>query len=590
MDESNNDLCDFPTDTDSTPLLPTGTAYHSKLRAKLTLLNCIPRPRQLCLPSKAAVVILLWTAVVSAMYMSAEEIAYILGTKKLDLQIEKNTGALLVYLIFALVYLTYPIAGFLADVYCGRHKTVIIGLCLLLCGSGFLSIGSVLLYINVTKQLLFNIEAYFFTILAIGMVFVITGLSAYQANIIQLGLDQLLDVPSEYLGLFLHWLEIFIEIGFFFPRLILAFYQNECDEHHTELDYTLLALPFIFVVLVLSFLLHGYWKRQWFYTEPGQRNPYKMVAKVLAFAWKHKYPLRRSAFTYNGDENPSRIDFAKVRYGGPFTTEQVEDVKTLFKVLIVLLAIGPIFTLEIALGPLFTSFSDHARSEQFLCSWSTLYQNAILLQSIFGVTTFLVYMWFIYTILRRCIPKTLIRILFGEVLLCIAVATLFIIDTTGHAEYYSHNHKTAACVFTGNNSNHLSHLYLPWAVGILPSFLIEGATGIIIITTFEFISAQSPHSMKGLLIGLFYAIRGFFNFSGTISVLPFSLSVIWSSDYMKTHMPVIINCGFGYLLLSCTVGVISLVLFCVVAKRYKYRERDDPPFNQAIVEQVWANN
>lgn len=44
---------------------------------------------------------------------------------------------------------------------------------------------------------------------------------------------------------------------------------------------------------------------------------------------KHKYPVQRSAFTHCDDELPSRIDFAKERYGGYFTAEQVEDVKTL---------------------------------------------------------------------------------------------------------------------------------------------------------------------------------------------------------------------------------------------------------------------
>ena len=35
-----------------------------------------------------------------------------------------------------------------------------------------------------------------------------------------------------------------------------------------------------------------------------------------------------SAFTYCEDELPSRLDLGKHKYGGPFTTEQVEDVKT----------------------------------------------------------------------------------------------------------------------------------------------------------------------------------------------------------------------------------------------------------------------
>ena len=40
---------------------------------------------------------------------------------------------------------------------------------------------------------------------------------------------------------------------------------------------------------------------------------------------RHKYPLQCSAFTFSEDDKPSRLDFAKAKYGGPFTTEQAED-------------------------------------------------------------------------------------------------------------------------------------------------------------------------------------------------------------------------------------------------------------------------
>ena len=35
----------------------------------------------------------------------------------------------------------------------------------------------------------------------------------------------------------------------------------------------------------------------------------------------------------------SRLDLAKERYGGPFTTEQVEDVKSFWNILTILLAL-----------------------------------------------------------------------------------------------------------------------------------------------------------------------------------------------------------------------------------------------------------
>ena len=50
------------------------------------------------------------------------------------------------------------------------------------------------------------------------------------------------------------------------------------------------------------------------------------------------------AFTYWEDELPSHIDFNKRKYRGPFTTEQVEDVK-IFLRLLVIIAIASIITL-----------------------------------------------------------------------------------------------------------------------------------------------------------------------------------------------------------------------------------------------------
>ena len=51
----------------------------------------------------------------------------------------------------------------------------------------------------------------------------------------------------------------------------------------------------------------------------------------------HKYPVRRSALSYYLNTYPSRIDFGKVQYGGPFTNEEVEDTKTVQRLSILLL-------------------------------------------------------------------------------------------------------------------------------------------------------------------------------------------------------------------------------------------------------------
>ena len=43
-----------------------------------------------------------------------------------------------------------------------------------------------------------------------------------------------------------------------------------------------------------------------------------------------------------------------------------------------------------------------------------------------------------------------------------------------------------------------------------------------------------------------------------------------------------------FVLSVCGLALIELIVFAIVAKCYQYRERDDPPYNQAVVEEVFG--
>ena len=47
------------------------------------------------------------------------------------------------------------------------------------------------------------------------------------------------------------------------------------------------------------------------------------------------------------------------------------------------------------------------------------------------------------------------------------------------------------------------------------------------------------------------------------------------------------NCGFGYFLSLSTLAIVGLISFAVVAKQYKYRERDDRPYDYTMVEEIF---
>ena len=81
-----------------------------------------------------------------------------------------------------------------------------------------------------------------------------------------------------------------------------------------------------------------YYKRK-FPIEQASRKPLRLIYNVLKYSYNHKQPERRSALTYWESDIPSRIDLGKHKYGGPFTYEQVESVKTVFRLLLLMMSL-----------------------------------------------------------------------------------------------------------------------------------------------------------------------------------------------------------------------------------------------------------
>ena len=572
-------------------------------------------PRHVCPPSKAALLIMVWSAIVGTTYIISIDsiIAVGVASKTIEVNGQKRhlnifINILVPYTCLALVLLLYPLSGFVADICCGRFKTVVGSLCVLVCSFGFFTFCCTLFMINIehgnqVPQGIHNFFKYFLLIVAIvAFLLFVVGLSGFQANFIQLGLEQLHEAPSEYLGLFVHW-AVWASIVMT-PILHITFASYACYQG-SGLLYGILSLPCI-CFLVLSFvLLFSCRKKDWFYSEPGQHNPYTTVIKVLHFARKHKYPLRRSAFTYCGSQRPTRIDLAKERYGGPFTTEQVEDVKSFLRILVILLTLGPIFLLEVPMSNfVFQSFALHIgygpefKTKNCTPRWLVLESGTM--GHLLSTFTFPVYIWLMYSFLRRCIPRIFIRLFFGECLLFMGVLSMSLIDILGHhmldinnqsiPSYYQNNTESYCMFKLYSTHKHVNKtLRLHWGSNVIPNLFIGLGPAIIIATAFEFISAQSPHSMKGLLVGVLFATRGLFQLSSAVLLLPFSIPEMWSQGQFVSD-PKAINCGFGYLFIICALALMGLILFAVMAKQYKYRERDDPPFNQAIVEEVFAKN
>ena len=191
----------------------------------------------------------------------------------------------------------------------------------------------------------FKEVAPFYFIGSVALFITVIGIAAYKANFLQFGLDQLSDAPSTSLSVFIHLTVWADTLGTALMITSGAVIACPYISYKEQIGFGL--IPFLILIFFPFVLAFSCCKRHWFYSEPGQRNPYKNVVEVLSFVRKHAYPLNRSAFTYCDNERPSRMDFAKERYGGPFTTEQVEDVKTFLRLLALLGCLGLAFVMDI---------------------------------------------------------------------------------------------------------------------------------------------------------------------------------------------------------------------------------------------------
>ena len=104
-----------------------------------------------------------------------------------------------------------------------------------------------------------------------------------------------------------------------------------------ELHYFCIVSLHLILAVVGLFVLIRY-KKRLNIEKPGH-NPLVLIYKVLKYAWKHTFPENRSAFTYWENDIPPRIDLGKNKYGGPFTTEEVEDTKSFFRILFLLFSL-----------------------------------------------------------------------------------------------------------------------------------------------------------------------------------------------------------------------------------------------------------
>ena len=201
-----------------------------------------------------------------------------------------------------------------------------------------------------------------------------------------------------------------------------------------------------------------------------------------------------------------------------------------------------------------------------------IFANGGTLKPFFIVIMIPVFLKFIHPLFQRYIPGMLKRIGIGLCFISVSLFCSLLVDTIGHSLL---NGQNASSVFNPGhiveeitdkkeNFMYIPSLHLSPYILIIQNFLIAVANILIYGGVFEFICAQSPHSMKGVFIGIFFAVKGLFQLIGVLGILlPFSF---WQDSP---------RAGLVYFLVNIVISVVGVVAFTVAAKRYQYRQRDD---------------
>ena len=471
--------------------------------------------------------------------------------------------------------LIVPIAGWLADVRIGRFKLIYSSVWIMWSASVLLTLSAVLAkFIDGYNTANEKIMTVLLVILAIG-------LGAYLTSIVQFGLDQLSDASTLELKSFIIWYICTLLSG-----STLMFFLSSCANEQYGIFLNLLLCFCLSLALVLLLLCH-----QWLTKEPVTRNPLILVYKVIKYAVNTKRPQQRSAFTFCEDELPSRIDFGKMKYGGPFTTEQVEDVKTVMRIIPFLLIVGALaggfvvidyytdkFVGLVTLKTIpITQFRQYVSySKKFLrdCYLEATYTNA---SSIYFLLLVVLNETLIYPLCHRCVTKieSLHKILIGVLLEIARIVVLMVYDIVSRQNFVEEKNmnETVGCLFQASrgilhNSFSSQLIVLPNVINCVSKLMIHSGA-------IEFFAAQVPYPMKGLMIGLCYYVIFLSTGAWIVISIPFThYSSLWGSG--------IISCGFWFLLLVGVLQMINFFTLLILKMRYKKRKREDVLPNEHV--------
>ena len=440
-------------------------------------------------------------------------------------------------MLFISLFLSYcfaPLIGWLADVRFGRYGVIKFG-------SVTSFLASILYYFviiteeSTLRDILLSISHFVGTI----------GFSCYAAAMLPFLSDQIIGATSDELSAVVRWNYWVQNLGICLSNITVYFYKLENAYVSSNL---VLAVPL--AVIIISDCLC----QQWLDRTHKVTNPIKLIIQVLNYTRKHRYPERRSAFTYIDEEQPTRMDHGKEKFGGPFTEEEVEDVKTVLRLLPLVICLSLSVTI-LEITPSVHLFNSNELIAQTINKGVQNWMFPLLLIPLYQIL--------LHRCFRKCSTSTLQCIGVGLFIRTLGHILLSVLGVIGGIVSDDLQRYVSCKELAHNATKPGSYMNWYWKIDSYILYGVGKTIGNVLL--FEITIAQSPDKMKGLVIGIMLGFNG--------------VAHLFVLSFYK------IAYTLCYDLMILLVLVVLFVVFLVLSKRYTLRERNREINIQAIVEE-----
>ena len=457
-----------------------------------------------------------------------------------------------------MVAFLYPILGWLGDVHFGRYKMMKCSVWLMWFASLLFCFLSILCSLKLIHGKLFT------AIRIISSALAAFGLGGMFTNMIPFGIDQLIDASSSEITSFIRW--------FCWVWYLSEVVSLDCICYRYELVSHLLLPVCLSFGLCIDFFFNGLLTKA-----PTSKNPLTLIFRVLKYAIKNKYPRQRSAFAYWDSQRCSRINLGKNKYGGPFSTEEVESVKTFWRIMGVVTVITFIVGLIIHTVSLHEDFMNHFQDDRYvaenkangcdLAFMSSCLQRRAVLQSgsIYMVMFIPLFEFTLYPIFKRYFDVSMMMKFFiGTIFLVLGLLGYMSLELIGH--HQSNTNNSIICLLSAKEYEMDKVLPLSYKWIAIPNIISYTAYFMLLASGLEFLCSQSPHNMKGLLYGAILGLIGFF------TIFDYGLLKL-AERLIVCSPPGRYGCGTWYLLSILILHLIAVVSFFCIYKWYYWRRR-----------------